>query len=125
MALSRWFLRLLGSMSKLGGRNGALTLHERSARVDERSTLPRVQPDVTRPVRLCETAKERNATAMKIAMRVLTAHTQRRRPDHNDLKELRQLAPPLAEAPPAELAVEVICQLLKTRFERRLQPARA
>jgi len=62
---------------------------------------------------------------MKVAMRVLTAHTQQRDPDHNDLKDLQLIAPPLAEAPPAELAVEVICQLLRTRFERRLQSASA
>jgi hypothetical protein len=48
--------------------------------------------------------------AMKTALRVLTAYTEKRQPDPEDVAALRHYAPHLANLPMDELA----CELIKT-----------
>jgi DNA-binding NarL/FixJ family response regulator len=57
--------------------------------------------------------------AMKIALRVLTAITEKRNPDPDDLQELHRLAPLQPGASPDELACEVIQQAIKRRADAR------
>jgi hypothetical protein len=52
--------------------------------------------------------EEQRNVAMKIALRVLSAISGKGTPDPNDLKELQQLAPSLADKPIAQLASGVI-----------------
>jgi hypothetical protein len=61
---------------------------------------------------------QRSLDAMKVALRVLTAIDGHRDPNPNDVAELKNLEPLLADtAPPDELACEVIRQALKRRAE--------
>ena len=57
--------------------------------------------------------------AMTVALRVLTAVTERREPAVKDLEELRRLAPLLADQPIDELACDVIQQASRQRAELR------
>ncbi len=57
--------------------------------------------------------------AMKVALRVLTAVTERTPADEADLAELRRYAPDAANLPPDELACEVIQRALKARAMAR------
>jgi hypothetical protein len=61
----------------------------------------------------------RSIEAMQLALRVLTALTEKRYPDPEDLAQLRQLAPDAAAKTPDELACEVIQNALKHRAEVR------
>jgi hypothetical protein len=51
--------------------------------------------------------------AMKLAIRVLTAITNRQHPEPTELEELRRLAPQSSDLPPDELACEVIQRGIK------------
>jgi hypothetical protein len=53
--------------------------------------------------------------AMRLAMRVLTAVSERQQPAPADVEALRALAPSVANLPPDEIACEVIQQSLKRR----------
>ena len=53
--------------------------------------------------------------ALKVALRVLSACTERRQADPSDLDNLRQYAPDSEKLPPDELACEVIQRALKAR----------
>ena len=53
--------------------------------------------------------------AMKIALSVLTALTERNYPDFSEIKALRDYAPKLQDLPPDELACEVIQHVLQER----------
>ena len=57
--------------------------------------------------------------AMRVALRVLTAITDKRNPDPGDLQELHRLAPLHADASPDELACEVIQKAIKGRADAR------
>ncbi len=62
--------------------------------------------------------------AMRVALRVLQAITERHPPDAKDLEELKRLAPLQADQPQDELACDVIKQALQRREEiRRAQAA--
>ena len=50
---------------------------------------------------------------MHVALRVLTAVTEKRRPDAGDVAELRGLAPLLADQPLDDLARHIIEEALK------------
>jgi hypothetical protein len=56
---------------------------------------------------------------MQLALRVLTALTEKRYPDPEDLIKLQQLAPNSAAKTPDELACEVIHKALKHRAKVR------
>jgi hypothetical protein len=58
---------------------------------------------------------QQSLEAMQLALRVLTALTEKRYPDPEDLAHLRQLAPDAAAKKPDELACEVIQNALKHR----------
>lgn len=62
---------------------------------------------------------EHSLNAMKIAVRVLTAITEKRHPEPADVEELRRLDPLLRDMPLDELACDVIQQALKRRAELR------
>jgi len=62
---------------------------------------------------------EKNAEAMVIALRVLSAVTQGHTPDPTDVQALRRYEPRLDGAPVDELACEVIQQTVKRRLESR------
>jgi hypothetical protein len=62
---------------------------------------------------------ERSLEAMTVAVRVLGALNEKRRPDRADLDLLRHFAPLSAHLPPDELACEVIQQAVKQRTEIR------
>jgi hypothetical protein len=53
--------------------------------------------------------------AMQVALRVLMAITDHTRRNSADVEELRRLAPLLRNAPPDEIACDVIQQALKRR----------
>jgi hypothetical protein len=55
--------------------------------------------------------------AIKLALRVLTAITDKQNPDASDVQWLRQYAPLLADLPPDELACEVVQEELARRRE--------
>ena len=55
----------------------------------------------------------RGIDALKTALRVLTAIVDMRKPRLADVEKLRRLAPLLADAPPGELAVDVLHQAVK------------
>ena len=57
--------------------------------------------------------------AMKTALRVLTALTERSKPDERDLQAMRECEPDLADLPPDELACEVIQHALRQRANMR------
>ncbi len=58
--------------------------------------------------------------SMKVALRVLTALTEKRAADEKDIAELRALAGPSSEGlPPDELACEVIQLALRHRAQVR------
>jgi hypothetical protein len=50
---------------------------------------------------------------MEIAVRVLTAITERRHPDQKDVVRLRRIAPHLSHLPPDDLAREIILARVK------------
>jgi hypothetical protein len=56
---------------------------------------------------------------MQTALRVLTALTEKRKPDPADLEMLGAYAPLLASIDPDELACEVLQQALKRRAQTR------
>ena len=56
---------------------------------------------------------------MQLALRVLSALTEKRSPAAEDVAQLRQLAPDAAAKAPDELACEVIHATLKRRAEVR------
>jgi hypothetical protein len=60
---------------------------------------------------------ERESEALRVALRVLGAITERRMPETADIEALRHLGPPV-DAPLDELACEVIRQGTKRRVER-------
>jgi len=62
---------------------------------------------------------------MQTALRVLAAIADQRRPDPDDMAELRRLAPLLADAEDDTLACEVIQQAVKRRAEVRAREADA
>jgi hypothetical protein len=62
---------------------------------------------------------EQGLDAMKTALRVLTAITDRHNPEPADVEELRRWAPLLAALPPDELACDVILQVMKQRSGER------
>ncbi len=68
---------------------------------------------------------ELSVEALKVALRVLTAISERRTPDERDVAALKKLAPLLADGPLDELACDVIQQALKRRAELRSRTARA
>jgi hypothetical protein len=57
--------------------------------------------------------------AMKIALRVLGALTEKQQPAEKDVAELRRLAPQSDAAETDELACEVIQQALRARAQSR------
>jgi hypothetical protein len=57
--------------------------------------------------------------AMKVALRVLTALTERRDPAAEDLADLRTYAPDANRLAPDELACEVIQRSIKARAAAR------
>jgi hypothetical protein len=57
--------------------------------------------------------------ALKTALRVLTAISERQKPDPGDVEALRTFAPLLANSPLDELACDVIQQALRRRSEIR------
>lgn len=56
---------------------------------------------------------------MKVALRVLTALTEKHSPAKSDMDDLHEFAPSLAHLPPDELACEVIQQALQRRAVAR------
>ena len=62
---------------------------------------------------------EQGLAAMKTALRVLTAITDRHNPEPSDVEELRRWAPLLADIPPDKLACEIILQVIKQRSDKR------
>lgn len=66
-----------------------------------------------------------NLAAMKTALRVLTAIVERQNPNAVDVEELRQYSPSHPNAPPDELACEVIQEALKKRAAARHKSAGA
>ena len=58
-----------------------------------------------------------NQAAMRTALRVLTAITNRQLPDESDLQELHRYAPEFAHLPPDQSACAVIQSALKAREE--------
>ena len=64
---------------------------------------------------------QQSLDAMTVALRVLTATTERSVPAREDLDELRRLCPSLAYLPPDDLACEVIQAALKNRAQAREQ----
>jgi hypothetical protein len=56
-----------------------------------------------------------DSEAMKTALRILVAISERRQPDWADVELLRSLAPPILEASLEEIACEVIQTALKNR----------
>ena len=62
---------------------------------------------------------ERSLDAMKVAMRVLTALSDKRTPDPADIKTLNEFAPLLRDLSPDELACDVIQQALRRRSQVR------
>ena len=66
-------------------------------------------------------AMQQSLEAMQLALRVLTAVTEKRYPDPEDVAQLRQLAPDAAAQTPDELACHVIQSALKQRAAVRQQ----
>jgi hypothetical protein len=66
---------------------------------------------------------QQSLTAMNLALRVLSAFTERRQADPQDLATLRELAPDAADMPADELACEVIQRAIRHRAEVRSQTA--
>lgn len=64
---------------------------------------------------LTMTGMQQSLEAMQLALRVLTAVTEKRHPDPEDVAKLRQLAPHAAAKTPDELACEVIQNALRHR----------
>jgi outer membrane protein TolC len=62
---------------------------------------------------------QQSMDAMRVALRVLQAITERHLPDAKDLEELKRLAPLPADQPHDELACDVIKQALQRREEIR------
>jgi len=60
-----------------------------------------------------------SVTAMRIALRVLTAIADRKAPNNADVEELRKMAPQTGDAPLDDLACDVIQQALKRRADAR------
>ena len=63
---------------------------------------------------------EKSLDAMQTALRVLSALTEKRRPDPADVEQLRNFAPLLADGPLDELACDVIQQALSHRAGARV-----
>jgi hypothetical protein len=62
---------------------------------------------------------QQSLAAMNVALRVLTALTEKRHPDPADVEELRRLAPLHADCPLDELACDVIQEAIRRRAEVR------
>jgi hypothetical protein len=68
---------------------------------------------------------EQPLDALKLALRVLSAISERQAPEAHDVQELRRLAPALGDGPLDELACDVIQQALRRRAEVRARIVRA
>jgi hypothetical protein len=63
--------------------------------------------------------EQESMAALKTALRVLTAISERHEPDQSDLEELRRYLPLLSQAPIDEVACEVIQQSMRIRARIR------